>query len=274
MTDMGLERKNEALNAAWGMGERNYPVFLDLKKGSVDSLEDCLSNWGGKDALIGKMTEIIRRCKPEVIVSHDINGEGGDYRRALTGMLMEYALEAAADPDMYPDSADRYGTWQAKKLYLHLGTENLVSLDYSAPSDEFEGLTSAEYAAGAFASYVSLAGKYTATDTAGTYSLIYSTIGADIDRDDLFENVPGLDAGNEPEETPEPTAPPTPAPALVFSPEPTVTARPALGEIDGFSANAAQVGKFVGIGLLFILVITCLQALIYYLRGRNRRRWY
>ena len=277
MTNMGRARKAETLDALWSLGVSNYPVFMDLKKGSVSSLEDCLSNWGGKDALIGKMVEVIRSCKPEVIVSHDINGEGGDYRRALTGMLMQYAVDAAADADMYADSAAEYGTWQVKKLYLHLGTEKLVELDMSAPAEELGGLTPTEYAAQAFENYASLTGSYAVTEDSisSVYSLAYSTIGSDTDRDDLFENVPGLDAGDEPEETPEPTAEPTATPALVFSPEPTVTVRPALGEVDGFSESMSQVGKFVGISLAAIVAITCLQALIVHLRGRrNRRKWY
>lgn len=277
MTNMGRERKAEALNALWGLGQNNYPVFMDLKKGSVSSVEDCLKNWGGKDSLIGNMVEVIRRCKPEVIVSHDINGEGDDYRRALTGMLMEYAVKAAADPEAYKDSLQKYGTWQAKKLYLHLGTTGLVNIDLDTPAEALGGLTANEASALAFDHYESLAGNNIAAEDASVYSLVYSTIGEDTDRNDLFENVPGLDAGSGEdavEGTPKPTAAPSFVPALVFSPEPTVTARPALGEVDGFSDNAIQVFKFVGIGLGAILAITCLQAIIYQMRGRRRRRWY
>lgn len=278
MTDMGRERKAEALDALWSIGVNNYPVFMDLKKGSADSVEDALKAWGGKDALIGRMVEVIRRCKPEIIVSHDINGEGGDYRRALTGMLMQYAVDAAADPDAYIESANAYGTWQVKKLYLHLGTTAQVDLDMSVPYDALGGLTATEAAAGAFANYLSLTGKYAVSEggegDSSVYSLVFSTMGEDMDRDDLFENVPGLDTGRAPDETPEPTAAPMPTPALVFSPEPTVTARPALGEVDGFSDSAAQVFKFVGIGLGALVIMTCLQALIIHIRGRRKRRWY
>ena len=276
MTDMGRERKAEALDALWSLGVSNYPVFMDLSKSSVDSLEDCLKAWGGKDALVGKMVEVIRRCKPEVIVSHDINGEDGDYRRALTGMLMQYAAEAAADPDAYVESADAYGTWQTKKLYLHLGTTGLIELDLNTPSDALGGLTATEAAAGAFENYASLVGKYnvTADGASPAYSLIFSTMGDDEYRNDFYENVPGLDKSSEPEETPEPTAAPTMEPVLVFSPEPTVTARPALGEVDGFSDSAAQVFKFVGIGLGALVLLTCVQVLIINVRGRKKRRWY
>lgn len=276
MTDMGFERKLEALDALWSLGISNYPVFMDLKKGSGDSLEDCLDAWGGKDRLVGAMVEVIRRCKPEVIVSHDINGEGGDSRRALTGMLMQYAVEAAADPGAYAESAEEFGTWQVKKLYLHLGTERLIEPDFNTPSDALGGLTATEAAAGAFTNYISLAGKYNVASEPGSavFSLAYSTIGDDGDRDDFYENVPGLDDGNEPEETPEPTMAPTPTPALVFSPEPTVTARPALGEVDGFSDNAGRVFRFVGVGLAALVLVTCLQVLIIHLRGRKRRKWY
>lgn len=275
MTQPGRERKAEALDALWSLGINNYPVFMDLKTSRVNSVEDCLKNWGGKDALIGSMVEVIRRCKPEVIVSHDINGEGGDHRRALTGMLMEYAVKAAADPEAYPESAQTYGAWQAKKLYLHLGTTNQVNVALDNPSDMLGGLTANEAAAQAFENFQSLKGDYYPAQDGGIYSLIYTTIGEDSYRNDLFENVPGLGrVGEEAEATPEPTVKPTMEPVLVFSPEPTVTARPALGEVDGFSDSAMRVIKFVGIGLGAILLITCLQALSYQLRGRRRRRWY
>ena len=278
MTEASREQKSETLAALWSLGIDNYPEFLDLSGSKAGSLEDCLKKWGGKDELIGTMVECIRRFKPEVIVSHDINGEGGDYRRQLTGMLMEYAIAAAADPDAYPDSGDEYGAWQVKKLYLHLGQGERVDLDWSAPAQGLPGGSALAAAQSAFASYASLAGKYTVTEggeyDSSVYSLISSTIGSDVRRDDLFENVPGLDDYEAPEETAEAEASvaPSKTPALVFSPEPTEAGRVQPGAADEFGAKIGKLFAFIGICLGLILLITCCQALIYHFRGKKRRR--
>lgn len=279
MTGASRVRKSETLDALWSMGICNYPEFIGLKASDTDSLEECLSLWGGKDRLVGAMVEIIRKCRPEVIVSHDINGEGGDHKRILTAMLMQYAIDAAADPDEYPESAEEYGTWQVKKLYLHLGGESVIDFDWTGEETE-TGVSPIAAAQTAFEYYATISGKYSILETgeydSSIYGLEYSSIGADTRHNDFFENIAGLETAAPEEETaqetPEPTSTPEPTPALVFSPEPTYAQRTQTGTADGFGSSMLVALKFVGIGFGIILLLTCCQAVIYRFRRRGRRR--
>lgn len=276
MTSASREQKAEALDAMWSMGMAYYPVFMDMSAGSADSLEDCLDRWGGKDALIGAMVEQIRRYQPDVIVSHAMDGEGGDYRRALTAMLMQYAIDAAADPEQHRDSSDVYGAWKVKKLYLHLEGGGAIDFDWNIGYDSLGGMSPLAAAQSAFAHYDSLSGDYAVTDGGeydnSLYGLAFTAVGEDARHDDFFENITGLEMATPAPEAAEPTPSPTPTPAIVFSPEPTEAPRQQPGEADDFSSNALQVIKFVGIALGAILLLTCGQALIYHFRRRGRRR--
>lgn len=277
MTGSDRALKGAALDALWAVGISNYPEFMELKGSGIKSLEGCLKAWGGKDELIGAMVERIRRCKPEVIISHDISGSDGDHKRTLTAMLMEYAIEAAADANQYAESAELYGAWQVKKLYLNMGAEGVIDFDWNAVYDSLNG-TPLEAARAAFDCYSEYAGSRDVEDGGmidnSVYGLVYSGIGEDNYHDDVFENIASLELPRETEEAePTPTPDPTFVPALVFSPEPTETARAAeTGAAEDFSGAAVQVMKFVGIGLGAILAITCIQALIYRFRRRRRRR--
>ena len=279
MTGASRARRSETLDALWSLGVRNYPEFMNLKAADTDSLEECLRLWGGKDKLVGAMVETIRKCKPEVIVSHDINGEGGDQKRILTSMLMQYAIAAAADPEEYPESAEEYGAWHVKKLYLHLGTESVIDFDWSAVGEE-SGVAPIEAARVAFENYAALSGKYEISEDgeydSSLYGLEYSAIGADTRGNDFFENIAGLETAVPEAEatgtTPTPTPAPAPTPALVFSPEPTPVQRTQTGTADSFGSSMLSVLKFVGIGLGIILLLTCCQAVIYRFRRRGGRR--
>lgn len=276
-TRMDRERKAENQTALWMLGMTNHPVYLDLSGADADSVEECLKIWGGKEKLIGVMVETIRSCKPEVIVSHDIDSD--DPRRKLTAMLMQFAIDAASDPNQYPESAETYGVWQVKKLYLLGGDAQMIDFEWGAPSDKLSGMAPIEAAALAFDHYVSLRGKYSiaevnATSDTSVYGLAFSMLGDDKRHDTFFENVPALDNYEEESAaTPEPTAEPTMVPALVFSPEPTATVSPDAGTAEEFSENIRNVMLFVGVGIAFIVLISCIQALAYRLRRKRRRRY-
>ena len=276
MTDTGRERLTENQAALWSLGMTAYPVYMRLSSSTVDSVDDCLSRWGGRDKLVGRMVEVIRQCKPEVIVSHDIGS--ADPRRRLTAMLMSYAIEAAADPAQYPESADVHGVWQVKKLYLQGGEGEVIDFDWSTPCEELGGISPIDSAATAFSCYESLRGKYAVTEVredgdTSVYKLNFSMIGEDARHDCFFENVPSLDTYVADSPTPEPTVEPTPVPVLVFEPDPTATPVPGTGTVDEFAVNISRVTKFVGIGIGIIVLISCIQALSFRLRGRRKRRY-
>ena len=112
-------RPHEALNGLWVAGEHFYPMTNE-----VDDYE-CRSYWAavnhyGEDEFVAYQVEMIRRFRPLVVVTHDENGEYGHGAHMLSAYSLERAVEAAADPTQFPESAEKYGVWDTPKTYLHL----------------------------------------------------------------------------------------------------------------------------------------------------------
>ena len=97
MTNCSRLRRGEALNCLWKMGVKNYPEFINLADKRVDSINEGVQLWGGKEAILEQVVARIRRYKPEVIVTHDLNGEYGHNQHKITARCMSYAIEVAAD---------------------------------------------------------------------------------------------------------------------------------------------------------------------------------
>ena len=126
------ERHGEALGGLWYSGMRTLPVFFVIENESRLRFAE-------------KITREIRRFKPEVVITHDIWGEYGktEYKNPQStghGLVSKNCREVEAAPNekQFPKSAQEYGVWQVKKLYIHLYEENqLVSLSTLATA-EFE----------------------------------------------------------------------------------------------------------------------------------------
>lgn len=193
MANCNRQRRNEALNALWKMGVKNYPVFINLKDDKVGSIAEAVKLWGGKDNVLRLQVEQIRRFKPEVIVTHDLDGEYGHNQHKVTAQAMKYAIDAAADPAQFPESAEVYGAWQVKKLYHHLYKENQIMMDWETPLDSLNGYSPLKVAELGFEEHVSQK-EYYRIKSHGTYDnakfgLYFSTVGADVAKDDFLENI-------------------------------------------------------------------------------------
>ena len=263
MTNCARYRRAEALNALWKMGVRDYPDFINLKDEKVGSIEAGIKLWGGKDKVLSLVVERIRRYKPEVIVAQDLNGEYGHNQHKITARCAKYAIDAAADPSQYPESAQKYGTWQVKKLYHHLYKENTLEMDWETPMEALGGKTPLEVAKIGMKEHSSQTGAY-AVKSHGTYDnskfgLYFTTVGEDVAKNDFLENIdPDASAkyleahpeaadlvmkarllargetAPDPTEvpTPEPTEEPTPEPTEAPTPEPAVAAEAEDAEAD------------------------------------------
>lgn len=147
-------RMDEALEGLWRVGVRHYPDFLGFRdlyeKPSV--LEQ---KWGGKEYILGRFVELIRRRRPQIVVTHDFNGEYGHGAHRFTASLVDEAVLAAADPSRYPESAEQYGVWSVKKLYIHLYGKNQIRLNYAKPLAAFENKNAAEVAMHGYLAHVS-----------------------------------------------------------------------------------------------------------------------
>lgn len=193
MANCARYRRAEALNALWKMGVRDYPDFINLQDDKVGSIEAGIKLWGGKDNILSLVVARIRRYKPEVIVTQDLNGEYGHNQHKITARCMKYAIDAAADPDQYPESAQKYGAWQVKKLYHHLYKENAIVMDWETPLDSLGGKTALEVAKIGMKEHSSQRDSY-AVKSHGTYDnskfgLYFTTVGEDEAKNDFLEHI-------------------------------------------------------------------------------------
>ena len=193
MTNCGRGRRAEALNGLWKMGMRDYPDFINLKDDKVSSINEGIRLWGGKDNILSLLVARIRRYKPEVIVTQDLNGEYGHNQHKIVARSVKYAIDAAADPTKYPESCQLYGEWQVKKLYHHLYKQNQVVMDWTTPLDSLHGYSPLEVAKMGMNEHVSQL-KYYAVKDHGTYDnskfgLYFTTVGDDVEKNDFFEHI-------------------------------------------------------------------------------------
>jgi LmbE family N-acetylglucosaminyl deacetylase len=153
-------RRQEALNGIYSDGGRIFPVFGPFPDSTIrldtDGDGEKESTWMRTAAQTRKiwpdkktlpfLVEQIRKYKPSVIVTHDVKGEYGHGHHMLTAELAQRVFSMSADASLYPDSAEKYGTWQPAKLYLHLYKKNELVLDTSQQLSLFGGVTAFDVA--------------------------------------------------------------------------------------------------------------------------------
>lgn len=148
------QRPHEQLDGLWNVGVRHYPIISDIPDLYAESKDrDTAFTQATKvfasvgvtyDDFVSYITECIRRCKPLVVVSHDLNGEYGHGTHVFCASALTEAIEYAADETLYPESAAQYGTWRVEKTYLHLYEENPIVMDFDVPLEHFDGRTAFE----------------------------------------------------------------------------------------------------------------------------------
>lgn len=187
-------RRSELLNGLWMMGVRNYPIIGTFYDAYTRKLEDAYKKWPIHEAQQFVMS-IIRRYKPEVMLTHDISGEYGHGAHKLCADVAQYCVENAANPSVLSESAGLFGVWQVKKLYLHLYGENPIVMNWNVPLSAFGGKTGLEIAQDAYLFHVTQQKTdFTVTDQGETsnalFGLAYSAVGPDIVGGDFMENIP------------------------------------------------------------------------------------
>lgn len=189
-------RELELLNALWYCGVRNYPEIAYLKDFKTYDKKEVYEKWG-RESVHTYLVKIIRKYKPEVVVTQDYAGEYGHGQHLACAESTHKAVEYAQDAARYRESAGQYGTWEVKKLYVHLG-DNPTVMDWHQPLDAFNGKTSFEIASEAYQLHESqlrggmiyeMADRGTKYDSFA-FTLVLSRVGEDTAGGDLFENVP------------------------------------------------------------------------------------
>ena len=212
LTWSNTTRRSELLNGLWHLGVRHYPVFCgirDVYSGSAEEAYKKVSSRNGKEIVQGWLTETLRRLKPEVVVTQDVKGEYGHGQHRMAADAAQACYDLAADPLAYPESAETWGVWQVKKLYLHLwGAEaDQTRMDWERPLSAFDGKTGTEMAEEAYAMHVTqrnagvkIRGKrhvFSVRETGGklfpntVFGLCRTEVGPDTEHTDFLEHIQG-----------------------------------------------------------------------------------
>jgi len=144
-------RSHERLDGLWELGLRHYPILGNFPDCEAHDLYAALEVYE-LSAVTRWQVEQIRRFRPLVVVGHDLDGEYGNGGHKVNALCLTDAIEAAANPQQYPESAELYGVWDTPKLYLHLYEENSITLDVNTPlSNDYKNRTPFAVAEDAFA---------------------------------------------------------------------------------------------------------------------------
>lgn len=215
-TRSNTTRSSELLNGLWHMGVRTYPVIGTFKDSYAKNLKAAYKSAGGKGKVNEWIVGLYRQYKPEVVVTQDTNGEYGHKQHMMIADAAQNCIALAANEDEFTASTIAYGTWQVKKLYLHLYPENQITFDWTVPLKSMNGATSIELAEEAYTLHKTQASSGMSVTETGTkydnrvFGLAFTTVGEDVRKDDFLENIydaPGSydAAANNVEATPAPT---------------------------------------------------------------------
>ena len=205
-TRSNTTRSSELLNGLWHMGVRTYPVIGNFKDSYAKNLKAAYKSAGGKNTYLplreelrGKVNEWIvglyRQYKPEVVVTQDTNGEYGHKQHMMIADAAQNCIALAANEDEFTASTIAYGTWQVKKLYLHLYPENQITFDWTVPLKSMNGATGIELAEEAYTLHKTQASSGMSVTETGTkydnrvFGLAFTTVGEDVRKDDFLENI-------------------------------------------------------------------------------------
>ena len=196
VTESSYERRAELLDGLWTAGVRTYPLIGKFHDRFTYELNEAYRR-DGKNRHQNYMIEVFRHYKPDVVVTHDINGEYGHGMHKLSADVVINALKKSGSPKYHKESYKAYGGWDVPKCYIHLYGKDQVRFDWKGMKlDAFGGKTAFEVADAAWQCHTSQyrKGKYEVY-TEGPYDsqvfgLYRSRVGADALHGDFFENLP------------------------------------------------------------------------------------
>jgi len=118
--DMGVLRTSELLAAhRLDGGEQYFTRAIDY--GYSFDPEEVIGKWGRKE-IVGDYVRLFRSLRPDVVLTMNIQGRGGDRAHEATTVLVREAFRAAGDPAMYPEQIkEGLRPWQPRKLYFSGG---------------------------------------------------------------------------------------------------------------------------------------------------------
>ena len=188
-------RKLELLDGLWLCGDTHYPdigAFPDRFSMSASGMYK-QDGWS-EAAVLRHMVGLYRRYQPDVVVTHDVNGEYGHGAHRVAADTAQKAVSLAADAAFQHRNLKYAQPWEIKKLYLHLYEEGALRMDWRVPLEAFGGKTAFDMAEAAFQCHVSQLDTEYKVEDFGPYDnakfgLAHSAVGEDAEKNDFFENI-------------------------------------------------------------------------------------
>jgi len=118
--DIGVLRTSELLAAHRIDGAEQY-FTRAIDYGYSFDPQEVIAKWGRQE-IVGDYVRMIRTLRPDIVVTMNIQGRGGDRAHEATTVLVREGYLAAGDPAKYPEQIrEGLRPWQPKKLYFAAG---------------------------------------------------------------------------------------------------------------------------------------------------------
>ena len=188
-------RKLELLDGLWLCGVRNYPEIGNFPDYFSSSIRGMYQKDGWSESqVLDYITWLYRRYRPDVVLTHDTNGEYGHGAHKVAADIAQKAIVTAADEGYRFKKEKALPVWSIKKLYLHLFEQGKIRMDWRVPLAAFDGKTAFEMAEAAFQCHVSQLNTEYKVEDCGPYDnsvfgLAYTDVGEDVSKNDFFEHI-------------------------------------------------------------------------------------
>lgn len=115
--DMGVLRTAELLAAHEIDGAEQY-FTRAIDYGYSFSPDEVIQKWG-REEIVGDYVRFFRSLRPDIVVTMNIQGSGGDRAHEATTVLVREAYAMAGDPTKYPEQLrEGLRPWKPYKLYF------------------------------------------------------------------------------------------------------------------------------------------------------------
>src|SRR5262249_21152882 len=131
--ELGVLRTLELMESCRYYGaELRFSRVADF--GFSKTAEETFQKWGGHDVPLADMVRVIREFGPDVVAAAwsgtPADGHGN---HQAAGILSKEAVEAAADPNRFPEQIkEGLLPWQVKKFYYRVRSDADVTLKLDA----------------------------------------------------------------------------------------------------------------------------------------------
>lgn len=184
---LGVVRTQELLSARnIDGGKQFFTRAIDF--GYSKTANETLNNWD-RDKILEDIVYVIRKFRPDVILTRFSNTQGGHGHHLSSAILAEEAFYAAANKNIFPQQLVNIETWQAKRIYWNTWQTDppLISIDVG----EFNPLLGKSYQeiSAAARSMHKTQGFGVSPNHGGSNLIHFRYTSGDTAKNDLFDNI-------------------------------------------------------------------------------------